>query len=74
MNEGGGAHALRLETSTAHVLAPGRGRGDIAAGPAPAAEATVTATSRAPDTSLPEIESTRPETSHGNESVTGETE
>lgn len=47
----GGAHAPHHETGAARAHAPGRGGGGIAADPAPAAEATVTATSRAPDTS-----------------------
>lgn len=48
----GGAHAPHHETSVVHAHAPGKGGGGIAAGPAPAVEAIVTATSRAPDTSM----------------------
>lgn len=47
----GDAHALRHETGAVPAHAPGRGGGGIAADPAHAAEDTVTATSRAPDTS-----------------------
>lgn len=45
----GGVRVLRHETGAVLAHAPGRGGGGIAA--APAAEATVTATSRAPNTS-----------------------
>ncbi len=47
----GDARAPRHETGAVRAHAPGRGGGDIAADPALAAEDTVTATSRAPDTS-----------------------
>jgi len=47
----GGARARHPETSGVLVLAPGRGGGGIAADPAHAAVDTVTATSRAQDTS-----------------------
>lgn len=47
----GGAHGPRHGTGVVHAHAPGRGGGGIAVDPVPAAEATVTATSRAPDTS-----------------------
>lgn len=47
----GDAHALRHETGAVPAHAPGRGGDGIAADPAHAAEDTVTATSRAPDTS-----------------------
>lgn len=45
------ALALHHETGAGRAHAPGRGGGGIAADPALAAEDTVTATSRAPDTS-----------------------
>lgn len=67
----GDARAPHHETSAVLAHAPGRGRGGIAADPALAAEDTVTATSRAPNTSRPGTESAHPETGHG--SATGET-
>lgn len=51
MTAEGDAHALRHETGAVPAHALGRGGGGIAADPAHAAEDTVTATSRAPDTS-----------------------
>ena len=47
----GDARAPHHETGAARARAPGRGGGGIAAGPALAAADTVTATSRAPNTS-----------------------
>ncbi len=47
----GGARAPHHETGAVRAHAPGRGGGGIAADPALAAEDTVTATSRAPNTS-----------------------
>lgn len=53
MTAGGGARAPPPERGAAPARAPGRGGGGTAADqtPTPAAEDTVTATSRAPDTS-----------------------
>lgn len=48
----GDAHAPLRETGAAPARAPGKGGGGIGADPTPAAEDTVTATSRAPDTSV----------------------
>lgn len=47
----GSARSPPHETGVVHALAPRKERGDIAAAPAPAAEAIVTATSRPLDTS-----------------------
>lgn len=51
MTAEGGVHAPHLETGAVRAHAPGIGGGGTAADPALAAEDTVTATSRAPNTS-----------------------